>query len=325
MNRIVAAGSGRMGCSMAIAFAYAGKTVDLLDLKIRDDAGVSAHRDAITKELNGHLGTLARIGVLGESDVDRILARIRVHSRADAAPVLTTAELVLEGVPERLEDKKQALEFLESGCSEHCVLASTTSSFLATELAAFLKCPGRFLNAHWLNPAYVIPLVELSPHPATDAAVTQSVFALLEQIGKTPVICQPSPGYIVPRLQALVMNEAARLVEEGVASAQDVDKAVRLGFGMRYASMGLLEFVDFGGMDILQLTSQYMAKTVDPNRYALAGIVEKMMADGHDGVRSGRGFYDWSGKDVPAYRDEVVGRLADLLRREGLMKPPAGD
>ncbi|MGC1439394.1 MAG: 3-hydroxyacyl-CoA dehydrogenase NAD-binding domain-containing protein, partial [Burkholderiaceae bacterium] len=100
MNRIVAAGSGRMGCSMAIAFAYAGKTVDLLDLKIRDDADVTAHRDAITKELNGHLGTLARIGVLGESDVDRILARIRVHSRADAAPVLATAELVLEGVPE---------------------------------------------------------------------------------------------------------------------------------------------------------------------------------------------------------------------------------
>lgn len=323
MESIVAAGSGRMGCSMAIAFAYAGYPIGLVDLKQRNGDQLAAHRDAVQLELNGHLDTLQRVGLIGASDLERIVNRISFVARDEAPVVLSSADLVLEGVPERLADKKAAFEFLETHCPEDCILASTTSSFLSTTLAEGLAHPARFLNAHWLNPAYIIPLVEVSPHAGTNPAVTNAVCELLTGIGKAPVVCQPSPGYIVPRLQSLVMNEAARLVEEGVASAQDVDKAVRLGFGMRYASMGVLEFVDFGGMDILHYAGQYLADTVDPDRYESPGIVQQFIADGHVGVRSGRGFYDWSGTDVPAYRDDVVGRLAELLKREGLLKPPA--
>ena len=93
--------------------------------------------------------------------------------------------------------------------------------------------PERFLNAHWLNPAYLIPLVELSPGARTDPAVTARLKAMLEGIGKVPVVCAARPGYIVPRIQALAMNEAARMVEEGVASAEDIDKAIKYGFGFR--------------------------------------------------------------------------------------------
>src|SRR5690606_19590936 len=105
--------------------------------------------------------------------------------------------------------------------------------------------PERFLNAHWLNPAHLIPLVEVSPGPATSVAALESMEALLRLAHKVPVRCAPSAGYIVPRIQALAMNEAARMVEEGVASAEDIDTAVRLGFGLRFSVLGLLEFIDW--------------------------------------------------------------------------------
>lgn len=325
MEKIVAAGSGRMGCSMAVAFAYAGHAIALLDLKQRSDEELAGHREAVFRELNAHLETLRRTGLIGASDLEHMLNRISFYGRSDAAGVLADADLVLEGVPERLDDKRAAFGFLEQHCPVDCVLASTTSSFLSTTLAESLAEPARFLNAHWLNPAYVIPLVEVSPHAGTHETVTRALCRLLEAIGKVPVVCQPSPGYIVPRLQSLVMNEAARLVQEGVASAEDVDKAVRLGFGMRYASMGVLEFVDFGGMDILHYAAKYMADTVDSTRYASPDIVQEKMARGDVGVRSGQGFYDWSTIDVATYRDDVVRRLAELLKREGLLRPPAAN
>jgi len=306
LNTIVAAGSGRMGRSMAIAFAYAGVSITLLDLKQRDTAGDQAQRDAALAEIDDHLGTLLRVELIKRTDVDIIKNRIRFAPRAEHADVLASADLVLEGVPERNEDKADAFAIIEQCVPIDCVLASTTSSFLAPDLAAGLQHPERFLNAHWLNPAYIIPLVEVSPHQQTDSSVTESVVQLLTQIGKQPVLCAPSPGYIVPRLQALVMNEAARMVEEGVASAQDIDRAVRLGFGLRYASMGVLEFVDYGGLDILFYAGRYMADKVDDKRFETPAIVEKLMQEGNVGVRSGQGLYDWSKIDVPQYRDEVV-------------------
>ena len=131
-----------------------------------------------------------------------------------------------------------------------------------------MTCPApskhreRFLNAHWLNPAFLIPLVELSPGARTDPAVTARLKAMLEAIGKVPVVCAARPGYIVPRIQALAMNEAARMVEEGVASAEDIDKAIKYGFGIRYAVLGMLEFIDFGGGDILYYASRYLTEAL---------------------------------------------------------------
>ena len=112
---------------------------------------------------------------------------------------------------------------------------------------------------HWLNPAYVIPVVELSTHPAPTPAVLARTKALMEAIGKLPVVCGAAPGYIVPRLQALVMNEAARMIEEGVATAEEIDKATRYGLGLRFAALGVVEFIDFGGSDILHHASREMA------------------------------------------------------------------
>ncbi|MFT7595817.1 MAG: 3-hydroxybutyryl-CoA dehydrogenase, partial [Paracoccaceae bacterium] len=203
------------------------------------------------------------------------------------------------------------------------IIASTTSTILSNDLAGFVTNPQRFLNAHWLNPAFLVPLVELSPADQTDPAVTARLKSLLEDIGKVPVICAASPGYIVPRIQALAMNEAARIVEEGVASAEDVDKATKYGFGFRFATLGLLEFIDWGGGDILFHASQYMTKATGQDRFAAPQIVQDNMQHGRNGLRDGQGFMDYSNLDVPAYQRERLGAFVAMLRHLDKM-PPKG-
>jgi 3-hydroxybutyryl-CoA dehydrogenase len=230
---------------------------------------------------------------------------------------------VFEGVPETLEAKREAFEQLNRHCREDAILTSTTSSILVTQIAALVKRPQRFLNMHWLNPAYVIPVVELSCHPGTDAAVLARAKALMEGIGKLPVVCGPTPGYIVPRLQALVMNEAARMVEEGAATAEEIDKATRYGLGLRFAALGVVEFIDFGGADILHHASREMSASISRERYTAPANVDRMVAEGRLGLKSGSGFYDYDGRDVAAYRRDVLSRTLGMLRHAGLWRPPA--
>jgi 3-hydroxybutyryl-CoA dehydrogenase len=182
-----------------------------------------------------------------------------------------------------------------------------------TDLVPLVTHPERLLNAHWLNPAYLIPLVEISVHPGTDKTVIAKIKNLLEDAGKVPVVCGPTPGFIVPRLQALVMNEAARMVEEGAASAEDIDKATRYGLGLRFSAIGVVEFIDYGGNDILYYASRYLAEKVSAERYAAPEIVQRLMREGHLGLKSGQGFYDYRGRDGRAYRKDVLARTLAAL------------
>jgi 3-hydroxybutyryl-CoA dehydrogenase len=171
----------------------------------------------------------------------------------------------------------------------------------------------------------LVPLVELSPTKTTDRAVVEEMKALLTSIGKVPVECAASPGYIVPRIQALAMNEAARLVEEGVASAEDIDKAVKYGFGFRFAVLGLLEFIDWGGGDILFHASRYLAGAMGDQRFAAPQVVHTNMAEGRNGLRDGKGFYDYSAMDIAAYRRSRLAEFFRMLQQAGLVMPPADD
>jgi 3-hydroxybutyryl-CoA dehydrogenase len=166
--------------------------------------------------------------------------------------------------------------------------------------------------------------VEVSPAKATAEATFRTVRALLESAGKVVVRCAPSPGFIVPRLQAAAMNEAARLVEEGVATPEDIDRAVRAGFGPRYAAMGLCEFIDYGGLDILYYASRSMAQALEAPRYEPPAIVERLMREGKRGAREGQGLADWRGRDMAAYQRELLGRFVALFSHLKLLPPPAG-
>lgn len=323
--RFAAVGAGRMGRGIAIAFAYAGHRIALVDLRERDEAGWQHLQAQARAEIQASLEALAQLGAIEPAQIARIVERVELV-RAQAAPAaLAGAELVFEGVPETLDAKREAFATLNRLCRPDAVLTSTTSSILVTQLAELVERPERFLNMHWLNPAYVIPVVELSCHPGTDPQVLERTKATLAAVGKLPVVCGPTPGYIVPRLQALVMNEAARMVQEGAATAEEIDKATRYGLGLRFAALGVVEFIDFGGCDILHHASREMSATIDAARYAAPEIVDQMVAQGRLGLKSGSGFYDYGGRDLGAYRRDVLSRTLGMLRHAGLWHPPAGE
>jgi 3-hydroxybutyryl-CoA dehydrogenase len=319
---IACLGAGRMGRGIAVAFAYAGHAVTMIDVKPRSTEQFIALKAEALGEVRKTLASLARFGLLTQKDAEAIVARVAVVPAPNMAAALAEACMVFEGVPEVVDLKRGLLATASKCVGPEVIIASTTSTILVDDLAGSVEHPQRFLNVHWLNPAYLIPLVEVSPGAATDPGVTAQVKTLLEGIGKVPVVCAATPGFVVPRIQALAMNEAARMVEEGVASAEDIDKAIRYGFGFRYAVMGLLEFIDWGGGDILYYASRYLESALGSDRYRAPEVISRNMQEGRIGMRTGAGFLDYSGLDIEKYREQRLATLVDLLRHFGLARPP---
>jgi 3-hydroxybutyryl-CoA dehydrogenase len=319
---IACLGAGRMGRGIAVAFAYAGHPVTMIDVKARPAEQFGRLKTEALDEIRKTLASLARFGLLKDGEAETVLARVLVVPARESTAALAEAGMVFEGVPEVVELKCEVLAAASKSVAPDVIIASTTSTILVDDLSGAIEHPNRFLNVHWLNPAYLIPLVEISPGKATDPAIVAQVKALLENIGKVPVVCAATPGFIVPRIQALAMNEAARMVEEGVASAEEIDKAIRYGFGFRYAVLGLLEFIDWGGGDILYYASRYLEGALASDRYRAPEVISRNMQEGRIGLRTGAGFLDYSGLDIDAYREKRLAALVDMLRHFGLARPP---
>ncbi|MGH7002355.1 MAG: 3-hydroxyacyl-CoA dehydrogenase NAD-binding domain-containing protein, partial [Alphaproteobacteria bacterium] len=283
--RIATVGAGRMGRGTAQVFAYAGHKVTIVDFKPRSAEALARLAVEVKAEIEGSFSTLADLGALDKNHIARAMALIDVVGMDAAGPVIAAADLVYENVPETREAKADALGRASRLARPDAIIASGTSTMLVTELQALVERPERFLNAHFLNPAFLIPLVEVSASSITDETVVKGLMALLEGAGKVPVRCAASPGYIVPRLQALLVSESARMVHEGVASAEDIDKAIRVGFGPRYTIMGPIEFIDFGGLDTAYYGCHYMAKALNSPRHAPPPELDRLMKEGKRGIR----------------------------------------
>jgi 3-hydroxybutyryl-CoA dehydrogenase len=322
---IACLGAGRMGRGIAVAFAYAGHAVTMIDIKPRTTEQFTKLKSEALHEVKSTLATLTKLGMLRDGEAEIVMNRVAVVPSSESTIVLAETGLVFEGVPEIVELKREVLGAVSRAVGPNAIIASTTSTILVDDLSSAIENPKRFLNAHWLNPAYLIPLVEISPGAATDPTVVAELKALLEGIGKVPVVCAATPGFIVPRIQALAMNEAARMVGEGVASAEEIDKAIRYGFGFRYAVLGLLEFIDWGGGDILYYASRYLEGALGSDRYRAPEVIARNMEQGRIGLRTGAGFLDYTGMDLDAYREQRLAALVDMLRHFKLARPPVVD
>lgn len=318
-----AVGAGRMGRSIAAAFALAGRDFLLIDLRQRTPEQWRRLHDEVQAELRDIFMRLQSLGRLASGTHDALLQRVLLVDREGAPAALARTGLLFEAVPETLQAKREALAEVGRHLGPQAIVASTSSTMLADELATLLPGPERFLNAHWLNPAYLVPLVEVAPHAGTAPVVRERLWRLLEDIGKVPVLCGGQPGYIVPRLQVLLMNEAARMIEQGAASAADIDKAIRYGFGPRYASMGVVEFIDFGGVDIVYHASRYLAERLHDARYACPPIIDAMVAEGHLGMKTGQGFYRWDADQAARFQQSALRNFVGLLDRAAAA-PDAG-
>jgi 3-hydroxybutyryl-CoA dehydrogenase len=317
LPQVSVVGAGRMGEGIALAFIHAGLPVTLIDIKDRAEDERHGYFERVRNNIHSELQTLVRLGMLQLEQADIALSRLTLQARSEAAGTLRLSDLVFEAVPEVIAVKQQTFAWVSEHVPASTIIASTTSTFLVTELAEMVSEPQRFVNAHWLNPAYLMPLVEVSRSAATCPQVVERLLQLLKRIGKVPVVCNPVAGYIVPRIQALAMNEAARMVEEGVASAEDIDTAVRVGFGLRFSVLGLLEFIDWGGGDILYYASRYLSGALAP-RFESPQVIADNMQNGRNGLRDGQGFYDYRDLDVEAYKQQRLGEFVRKLELSGL-------
>jgi 3-hydroxybutyryl-CoA dehydrogenase len=288
-------GAGRIGRQIALAFALGGCRVRLVDAKDgRPAAGAERALADARREIERDLGLMVEERVVDPSESTAVRGRIQWRVGLDA---LADCEFVEEALPESVPLKRAVLARLGALLGPEAIVASGSSTISPSHLADALSGPERFLVAHWLNPAHIIPLVDVVPGPLTSSATVQR-------------------GFIGPRLQVLLMNEAVRLVEEGVATPEDVDRAFKAGMGFRYASIGIFEFIDWGGVDILYHASRYLSETLADARFKPARLVEEKMARNELGPKTGRGFFDYAGDRRQAFETDKVRALLRRLRLE---------
>lgn len=271
-------GGGRMGSGIAHAFLLAGSSVVVVerDAAAAEDATVRIRRD-IARSLERGATVLT-----ADELVDALSTGTDAAAFADCA-------LVIEAVPEDAELKKQALERVERATPDSTVLASNTSSIPIDELAAPLRRPGRFVGLHFFNPVPASALVEIVRGRATDDEVVDAARGWVDALGKTPIVVRDSPGFASSRLGVALGLEAIRMLEEGIATAEDIDAAMTLGY--RHP-IGPLRTTDLVGLDVrLGIAEELHARLGE--RFAPPELLRRMVAEGRLGRKTGEGFYRW--------------------------------
>lgn len=281
-TRVAVIGAGTMGAGIAQAAATAGWTTALTDA--RPDA-LPAARRRIEQALDGAV----QRGKLAAADRDAILGRIRLApSLRDACE---GADLVIEAVLEDLDLKRDILSQASDWALPTALLATNTSSISIADLAADLPRPGRVLGLHFFNPVHLMKLVEIVLHDGTDAEARDEALAVARAMGKEPIVVRDSPGFASSRLGIAIGLEAMRMLEEGVASAADIDRAMELGYNH---PMGPLKLTDLVGLDVRLHIADYLFQTLGTERFRAPDILRRLVAEGKLGKKSGHGFYDWS-------------------------------
>ncbi|XVU22129.1 3-hydroxyacyl-CoA dehydrogenase family protein [Actinoplanes sp. CA-054009] len=272
-------GGGRMGAGIAQVFAVAGAAVGLVE---RDPVAAAAARDRVAASL----GRAAEKGLLAEP-AEAVLDRVRLVD--DVAALSADADLVVEAVPEDADLKVRVLAAVERAVGEHAVLASNTSSLSIAGLADGLSRPERFLGMHFFNPVPGSKLVEVVLGPSTSDAVRDAARSWVGGLGKTEVVVRDSPGFATSRLGVLLGLEAIRMLEEGVADAASIDRAMELGY--RHP-MGPLRSTDLVGLDVRLAIAEHLHRELG-ERFAPPRLLRDKVAAGELGRKSGQGFFTW--------------------------------
>ncbi|MFI5214459.1 MAG: 3-hydroxyacyl-CoA dehydrogenase family protein [Gemmatimonadales bacterium] len=282
IRTVAVVGAGTMGHGIAQAAAQAGCTVRLAD-------AVSGAAEQALVRIRKNLDGAIERGKLTAQARDEVLARIAVaQGPRDAA---RGADLVIEAVPEQLELKRELFREIESAAPAHSVLATNTSSLSVGAIAAAVKSPARVIGMHFFNPVHIMKLVEIVVHETTGQPAREGALALVRAMGKEPIVVKDSPGFASSRLGIALGLEAMRMLEAGVASAEDIDKAMMLGYNH---PMGPLRLTDLVGLDVRLAIARYLHETLDSPVFRPPAILERMVAEGRLGKKSGRGFYSWA-------------------------------
>jgi 3-hydroxybutyryl-CoA dehydrogenase len=281
LRTVAVLGAGTMGHGIAHVAAAAGCDVRVFDtLAGAAVAGVARVGKALDKGIE--------LGKLAADERGRIFARLRAVDELAAA--CDGADCVIEAVPERLELKREIFAAVDRAAPAHALLATNTSSLPIGDIAVALREPGRLVGMHFFNPVHLMKLVEVVRHAAADPAAVALAVAFAGKLGKSPITVADSPGFASSRLGLVIGLEAMRMVEQGVASAADIDTAMKLGYGH---PMGPLELTDLVGLDVRLGIATYLAGAIGPS-FTPPEVLRQKVADGKLGKKSGEGFYRWS-------------------------------
>ncbi len=273
-------GAGTMGSGIAHVAAEAGFEVIMRDI---EDNFVHRGMSAINK----NLGRAVDKGKKSKEEAEEIIGRIRGTTKLED---MEAADLVIEAVIEDMELKKEIYRELDRVCSPDTVLASNTSGLSISEMASATNRPDKVVGMHFFNPAPVMKLVEVTGGADTSKETFQLIMDLSRKMGKDPIAVNEAPLFVVNRILVPMINEAAYVLMEGVASAEDIDKGMKLGANH---PMGPLALADLVGIDVLLLIQDSLYKETGDSKYRTCPLIRKMVRAGHLGRKSGRGFYTY--------------------------------
>lgn len=299
IKTVAVAGAGTMGALIAQTFASHGYQVVLWN---RSEAGLARGKAIMAENLDA----------VPSAERDAVISGITMTT--DPA-CFRNADFVLESIAENLEVKQDFYRQLEPLLKGTCLVSTNTSGLSITALSKAFKTPERFCGMHWINPANLIPLIEVISGERTAPDTAGTVYALAESLEKKPIRVKDVPGFALNRLQFAVLREALHMVETGAASMEDVDKAMKYGLGLRYACIGPFETADLGGLDIFCGISEYLFADLADDKEPQA-LLRQKKAEGKLGLKSGEGFFDYSGgrgAKAVEERNRKLAALSDIL------------
>jgi 3-hydroxybutyryl-CoA dehydrogenase len=280
IQQLTILGTGTMGRGIAYLAAVAGYDAVLFDA---DPAALDGAKAAIESILRKGVEK----GKLTESAAADAIARVQLIPELE--PAVSGADLIIEAVPESFELKVDLFAQADLFCGPDTILASNTSSISITKLASNVERRDRFVGMHFFNPPHVMKLIEIVRGERTSDDTIEQVREIAEKMGKTPIVVRDSPGFATSRLGVAIGLEAIRMLEEGVASAEDIDRAMELGYNH---PMGPLRLTDLVGLDVRLGIAEYLAQTLGP-RFEPPQLLRDLVAQGKLGKKTGEGFYRW--------------------------------
>jgi 3-hydroxybutyryl-CoA dehydrogenase len=281
IHTVTVIGAGTMGHGIAHVCALAGCNVRI------QDSLQGAAKAAIGK-IGKNLAKGVELGKLSQADHDLALGKLSARENLEDA--CTDVDLVIEAVPEHLELKREIFGTCDKAAPKHALFASNTSSLSIGDIAKVVRDPSRLVGMHFFNPVHLMKLVEVVKHHASSGAAVALAVGFAERLGKTPIIVTDSPGFASSRLGLVIGLEAMRMVEQGVASAADIDTAMKLGYGH---PMGPLELTDLVGLDVRLGIADYLTSKLG-NTFDPPQLLRDKVAAGKLGKKTGEGFYKWS-------------------------------
>ena len=303
IKNILIAGGGMMGKNIAFVFSSEPSyEIAVYDIYETDVCG----------GIRKHCAQLLEKGVLTEDELSARLARIRFTTDIDS-PLIARADLVVEAVFENMDVKRETFAKLEARCRPDTIFCTNTSVMSPTEISRDLKYRSRFVGTHFWNPGHLIPLVEVVKSDATSDETAETVMAVLKGVGKEPVLCRKDvPGFIANRMQHALWREAISIVENGIADAETVDKAVKYSFGLRLPQLGPIENSDMVGSDLTWSIHDYLLPYLEDSHEPSA-LLTKLRDEGKLGFKSGEGFRKWTPEEIERTNAELNSYLIRML------------